>query len=404
MCCIEFEGVRGGVVADCFMDSGYSYWYAVGDVMFSTYGYGARASYSENCTLRGNTFYNNYYGVSLAWSSSCSLVDNGVSLSWIGIEVTDSTGCVLDRNDLYSNRYGAMLTRADSSTIANQTMIGLGSGLGELGGVALSECRGCEVHHNTFFGSGLSIELPTPLGPPSLLEHWNHSVTGNMVNGKPLGYFWNYSNTVIDAASNGQVILAGCRNVTVHHAIVSNSSAAVQLGHCVNVTLADSAISNDTVRGVSLLFCEGCSVLNCTITGNFAGIYPYHVKDVRVASNVLFGNWRSVFAWYVNSSCFCNNSIRNAHCGIYLEHGLFCSIENNLIAGCQQGIDLWFSKHCQIVGNGVFNSSQVGIRLTADSQYNDVYYNSVGWNALNGEDRGSSNTWDDGISRGNRLE
>ena len=398
MCCVELSGVTNGLVADCHMDSGYSYSWAVEDVVFTTYGYGARVSYSEDCVVRNNTVYNNYYGVSVAWSNSCAFLDNRISESWIGISLTDSIGCLLDRNDLSGNEYGALLTRADSSTVVNQTV----DGVGGKAGIGLAECRSCKIHDNIFSNSGLSIELAIPLDRPSYLEHWNHSVVGNTVNGKPLGYFWNCSNSTIDATPYGQVILGGCKNVTVRCAMISNSSAAIQLGHCMNVTLVDCCVSNNTLRGVSLWWCEGCNVLNSTMTNNWIGVHLRNVKDVRIACNIFSGNRRSLDAWYVDSSSFCNNSIRKALNGIYLEYGSFCSIENNSVAECQIGIDLWFSEHCQIVGNRVFNSSQVGIRLTADSQYNKVYYNSIGWNAENGEDRGSSNTWDDGSSQGNK--
>ncbi len=398
MCCVELVQVTNGVIASCSMDSGYSYSWAVGDVLFTRDGYGARVSYSEDCVLRNNTVYNNYYGVSVASSNSCTVLDSRISESWIGISLTDSVGCLLDWNYLSGNEYGALLTRADSSTVVNQTV----NGVGGSAGIALAECRSCKIYDNIFSNSGLSVELAIPLDRPNYLEHWNHSVVGNTVNGKPLGYFWNCSNSTIDAAPYGQVILGGCRNVTVLGAVISNSSAAIQLGHCMNVTLVDCCVSNNSLRGVNLWWCEGCGVLNGTMTNNWIGIHLRNVKDVKIAGSVLLGNWRSLSAWYVNSSSFYNNSVRKAPEGIFLEYGSFCSIENNTIADCHIGIDLWFSEHCLIVSNRVFNSSQVGIRLTADSQYNSVYYNSIGWNARNAEDYGSSNTWDDGSSQGNK--
>ena len=50
---------------------------------------------------------------------------------------------------------------------------------------------------------------------------WNHTVNGNLVNGKALGYFWNATMQDYSGSAYGQIILANCSSVTVTGGYIS---------------------------------------------------------------------------------------------------------------------------------------------------------------------------------------
>jgi parallel beta-helix repeat protein len=392
MCCIQFHEVANGSVIGCKIDSGYMYSILMGDVVWTYCGFGIRIQSSDSCNFTGNILFNNYYAVSFKDSSSCVLEDNQISQSWEGISIEESVTCIVNENNLFNNRNAILLKKANSCIVSNQIIDGSGRKLG----LHLVESTECQITNNRFKNSGISFDKS------GSAMHWNHTLFGNTVNGQPIRYFHKLTNSSINVSEYGQLILAECNNVTANYGLFTNTSIGVQFGYCVNSNLENSAILNNSVAGLALYSCSGCGSINNSYRFNFEGVYSHNTEKMTIAYNNLLNNWRALDLWYTSYSRFYNNTIEySPHKAVYLEHNTHCDVFNNTVMSSNIGIDLWFSEHCKIVSNRVFNCSQVGIRLTADSMYNRVYYNLLGCNGLNGEDHGSSNTWDDGSSRGN---
>ena len=392
MCCIEFHEVANGAVVDCEIDSGYMYSKLMGDIIDTYYGFGIRIQSSDSCNFTSNIFFNNYYAVSIKDSSSCVLEQNQISQSWEGISIEESNSCIVNENNLFNNKDAILLKKANSCIVMNQTIDGSGSRLG----LHLIESIECQISNNRFMNSGISFDKS------GSAMHWNHTLFGNTVNGQPVGYFHKLTNSSINVSEYGQLILAECNNVTANYGLFMNTTFGVQFGYCVNSNLEHSVISNNIMAGLALFSCSGCGSINNSFIFNFEGVYSHSTEKMTIAYNKLISNWRALYIWYTNHSRFYNNTIKySPHKAVYLEHNTHCDVFNNTVMSSHIGIDLWFSEYCKIVSNKVFNCSQVGIRLTANSMYNRVYHNLIGCNALNGEDHGLSNTWDDGSSQGN---
>lgn len=391
MCCIQFHDVTNGSVIGCEIDSGYMYFEMIGDIIYTCFGFGIRIQSSSSCNLTSNIFYNNYYAVNFKDSTSCLLENNQISQSWEGISIEDSISCIADRNNLFNNKESILLRKSNSCTIMNQIIDGSGSRLG----LHLIESTECQISDNQFKNSGISFDKS------GNAHHWNHTLYGNTVNGQPVGYFHKLANSSINASEYGQLILAECTNVTANYGLFKNTTIGVQFGHCVNSNLEYSVISNNSMAGLALYSCSGCGSINNSFRSNFEGVLSHSTEKMTIAHNNLINNRRALYIWYTNYSRFFNNTIKYALKAIYLEHNTHCDVFNNTVMSSNIGIDLWFSEYCKIISNKVFNCSQVGIRLTANSRNNRVYYNLLGCNGLNGEDHGLSNTWDDGSSQGN---
>lgn len=391
MCCIQFHEVSNGSVIDCKIDSGYMYSKLMGDIIETYYGFGIRIQSSDSCNFTSSIFFNNYYAVSFKDSTSCLLEHNQISQSWEGISIEESISCIVDENNLFNNKEAILLRKSNSCIIVNQTIDGSGSRLG----LHLVESTECQISDNQFKNSGISFDKS------SSAQQWNHTLFGNTVNGQPVGYFHKLTNSSINVSEYGQLILAECNNVTAKYGLFKNTSIGVQFGYCVNSSLEQSMISNNSVAGLIVYHGSGCGSINNTYCGNSEGVTSHDTEKMTIAHNELMNNRRALYIWYTHDCKFYNNTIKYASKAIYLEHNTHCEVFNNTVMSNNIGIDLWFSENCRIISNKVFNCSQVGIRLTAHSRYNRVYYNLVGCNGLNGEDHGSSNTWDDGLSQGN---
>ncbi|TFG27142.1 hypothetical protein EU527_18900, partial [Candidatus Thorarchaeota archaeon] len=151
--------------------------------------------YSDSCTLTHNTAIGNYYGFYLYFSSTSILTDNTASSNFYGFGIWySSNSCNLTNNISNSNSNGLEIGYSSSCILMNNTF--------NIGGIVI-------------LGESIS--------------QWLHEISGNMVNDKPLGYFKSISDTSINGAQYGQVILANCSNVTVSNGLFDHASAGVQL-------------------------------------------------------------------------------------------------------------------------------------------------------------------------------
>ncbi|MHA2265183.1 MAG: NosD domain-containing protein, partial [Candidatus Thorarchaeota archaeon] len=282
--------------------------------------------------LTNNTFYNNSYGIYAVSSHSSLILNNSFTdNSDYGIYLKTSNSCVVDSNTVSYCRTGVYFRSSNNLTLSNSTLV----------------------------GNGLRLNSDT-----DAMEEWNHTIKTNTVNGKPLGYFWDLSDTNIPGGLFGQIVLGNCRNVSVNDGAFPESSYGILIGYSQNCTVASASVS----------YClEGVLLDSCV---------DIIIKDSIFHNNSLGG----IRTFFTNYSHFENNTIRDSE--FY-------------------GINLLSSNNCTIVWNGVYDSGLTGIALQdiptrGVSSNNTIYGNEFAWSSSsNGQDWGSDNTWDDGLSIGN---
>ncbi len=126
------------------------------------------------------------------------------------------------------------------------------------GGVRIINSNYNTISNNSFFDCGIMMETFDYLDIGTLYPNF---VYNNTVNGKPLVYFEDTSDEIIDDA--GQVILIGCNNITVKGLELSKTIIGVQLLDSINCFILDNVFSNTFLGGIFL----GNSNNN-TISGN----------------------------------------------------------------------------------------------------------------------------------------
>jgi parallel beta-helix repeat protein len=156
-----------------------------------------------------------------------------------------------------------------------------------LGGVTIFSSNYSTVSDNSFFNCGLWM-----------MESHQNTIKNNTVNGKPLVYFEDASDKVIDNA--GQVILLGCNNISIKNLELSNTLFGIQLIDTVNCLVSDNDLSNNAIAG--LLFNSSHNNISGNIfSKNAAGLTFGDCKSNKISRNSFENNGFGLV--FIMSSC-----------------------------------------------------------------------------------------------------
>ena len=172
-----------------------------------------------------------------------------------------------------------------------------------IGGVEISNSVYNTISNNSFFNCGLMM---IPFDFFDILNVYPNFVYNNTVNGKPLVYFENTSDEVIDDA--GQVILIGCNNITVKGLELSNTIIGVQLLDSLNCFILDNVFSNTFWGGIYLRNSNNNTISGNTILDNALGAWLVSSRYNTISENSFENIGGNILI--IKSSCnniSCNN-------------------------------------------------------------------------------------------------
>ena len=304
-----------------------------------------------------NTIFNNivkwgwYARIYLFWGSYCTVSGNTVTGVRYGVGIRERYG---SNNTIIGNfvdnpghgirsELGASNTLISGNTVANC----------EAGVVLL------HVYNDTIIGNNLdSGGIIIDPQYSDTLPFWNsHTIENNYVNGRPIYYYKNNSDTVTVPSDAGQVILANCSKITIRDLNLSGVYSGIQLGFSSHNNINGNTIAQST---------DGYSI--SLAYSSFNNITENTLTDTNDAIDI-----------YLRESCDSN------------------IISGNSIAGSGEGIHLHNSSGNRIFENNIANSG-TGIRLYYGSN-NILYHNNFIENSQNASG-GSSNIYDDGYPSG----
>jgi len=369
---------------------------------------GIALDYSSNNTIIGNNASSNEDGIRLWDSINNTITGNNASNNGCGICLWDSRNNIITGNNASNNWcYGICLFSACNNTFTNNAVSN-----NDYGGICLSY-SGCNnnIIGNTFVNNGLCVG-----------DSYQNTVENNTVNGKPLVYLVDTSDSEVTDA--GQVILVNCSNVTVENLDLSNTCVGIELCKTNDSIISNNTVSNNNMYGI-ILWDSG----NSTLTGNNVsnngegGIYLINsCSNNNIIDNTFVNN--GLFSWLFLSNTVKGNTV-NGKPLVYLEDtsdtevtdagqvilvncnnitvenldlsntcvgiGLYKThdsiISNNTVSNNMRGIHLIDSCNSIITGNNVSNNGEVGIRR--ESNNNKFYLNNFINNSLS---VGSSST------------
>ena len=181
------------------------------------------------------------------------------------------------------------------------------------GGITITNSVYNTVSNNSFFNCGLMMISFDYL---DIVTVYPNFVYNNTVNGKPLAYFENTSDEVIDDA--GQVILIGCNNITVKGLELSNTIIGVQLLDSLNCFILDNVFSNTFLGGIFLRNSNNNTISGNAILDNALGAWLASSRYNTISENSFENNGAIIFI--INSSCnniSCNNFKYQFYFGIF---------------------------------------------------------------------------------------
>jgi parallel beta-helix repeat protein len=385
---VNFQDVSNGTVEDCTLAS-FGWWNPEGgDVVTS--GIGANVQESKSCSFSRNNICNNGDGFRIDWSTDLEVLDNSVYDNRFGLHISNTNYSVFEKNQFFANREGIWIDSIDSCRFVNQTISS------ERTGMLIRFSRNLTLVDNSFTGCGIRF-----WGTRDTAD-LNHIIEGNFVNGRPIEYLFSRSDIMINGEIFGQIILAECNNVTLFGASARNATVGIQLIDSIGCIVTNSSSEDNKWEGIYLLSCYDCVIMNNTVLRNKYGVRVEGCEGLLIESNAFHSNFRSVDAYESKQCQIKENGIYNSsYCGIKISHSNGMTLNLNRIINSTIGIRVLYSDQILIKENIVYDCSGIGIDLGYETILIRIYYNLVGWNAINACDDGSSNIWDDGINQGN---
>ena len=99
-----------------------------------------------------------------------------------------------------------------------------------------------------------------------LIDFNSHNIsTTNIVNGKPLYYYKDYSGFDINGALVGQLILANCSNIEVRNLQIEDTTVGIEIAYSINISLTNNTILSSNIDGFYLTYSSHNNVSGNTI-------------------------------------------------------------------------------------------------------------------------------------------
>jgi len=320
--------------------------------------------------------------------------------------------------DLTNNGEGILLVNTTNSTLQDNTISNCGTGIDSTYFSNNNDIEGNTLSNNhegiSIFGSNNTLTGNDLLDNSYLSidvfgytkDYYNNQIDiTNAINGKPVYYYFDQDDTVIEDLDTCHLTLAFCSNITLKSNTVNGGD------------------------GIMLRFSDNSSITGCTVSlNNVDGIYLYHSDDTTIADNKIRDNSHyGIFIGASNNNTVTGNDVSNNDDGIDIfissnntlssntlnsnGDGISLHLSNDNILSDNEvsdnddpdciestGIDLGDSDNNIIARNNVSNND-VGIKLE-DSSSNSIYHNNLIGNTDHAYDDDGTNSWDNGYPSG----
>lgn len=344
----------------------------------------------ENLSIVSNTYCIWVANVNAHFVIRNSVFSTDMGYNNRGITFSSTRNGVVDSCLLDSFYMGIDVHTSEDCELMNVTMIEVQYG------VYFAWSKHCTLKDSTLIHAGLIVEGDT-------VDEWNHTVVGNTVNGKAMGYFLNAHDLMIPGIDYGQVVLAGCSSVEIHGGELGNTTVGITIALCEDCSVYDSILSFG-VYGVTIAKSQRTFLAGLTANSNMIWgiLLNESYNSVLDRCLVLDNGWWGI--WCVRSDI---SYVANSTIGDNLD-GLVCMdlqqawVMGNDIHGNGHGVDMQFCRDCVLINNTIYQNTVTGLELEYECTGNLVYANTIGWNTeSNARDDGTNNHWDDGNALGN---
>ena len=239
-----------------------------------------------------------FWGIGLHWykGSSNNIMNNIINSEGSGIYLISlCKNNIIINNNITSKRYGIGLVESNGNIIADNNM--------QKGGLLL-------------------------------LDSYDNFAYNNSVNGKPIAYFKDESNFIINQ-DYGQIIIINCENITIEKQYIIDVQAGIHLYQSKNCIIQNNIVAHTdpfTGDGIIIFQSENIKIMNNTLS-YLDAIRIYNSSNSIISYNYIFNCRTGIFLEYCNKIEILKNNIVNNSLHIELYFGSMNSIitMNNLI-------------------------------------------------------------------------
>ncbi len=317
-------------------------------------------AFSSNISVRNCSVSGGWSGVNLHSTTDSNITNCSVANTYQGVKVGYSSNVSFFDVKLANNTEGFYVVSSDRIRI-----VGSNISTNDEHGVRLIGSTNAVLKGNVFWNNSQNSLWVAG----SLKENFNHTIdNSNLVNGKPILYLFDVSDTVVDNMSLGHATLAYCDNITLSDISMDNGDL-LYFVQTINSSLIGSSISNSWV-GVRLQFSDNNTVEGSRFAGNGDGILAFSSEGNVIVNNTLFNSTKGVEMYFSsNNKIFRNNFLNNMNQSIDFRDGN--SWDNGYPEGGNYwsdygGVDLFGGQNQDVTGSdGIGDSPYV---IDADSQ------------------------------------
>ncbi len=346
--------------------------------------------------VKNNITNSEQYGIQLMYSSNYSIIsENNIrGDTWNGIGLFDSTNYnTIVGNNIIENSFGIGISifRCSSNDVNGNNVTSTFQGI-SLSRASDNTVYGNNISNSSYIGFTLYNSFNNDMSENSIrnstynfdvwgdeLGHFMNSIDiSNLVNDKPIYYYVNETDRVINSATHQQIgylAAINCLNVTVEHQTLTNNAQGILLAYTNSSEIrSNNIIANE--YGVGLV-----SSFNNTLFGNNITANIDHGVHLRRQSS--------------NNMIFGNNITGNPVYGIELDDSFNNTIFENNIATNEYGIYLGSASNNTIFQNRIADNTY-GVYLYSPENPNRFYHNNFISNTwqVHMEDSGYANFWD----------
>ncbi|MFW9989413.1 MAG: NosD domain-containing protein [Candidatus Odinarchaeota archaeon] len=298
-----------------------------------------------NNTISGNNANNNNDGIELFLCNNNTISGNTAINNTDGIYLWSSDNNTISGNTANNNDQGIYIWHSDNNNIMGNNANNNNRG------IVLASSVDNVISGNIMNECGLEVSGPLQQLLPQNID------TTNLINGKPLYYYFNEINLGSNNFTNtGQVILVNC-----------------------NDSLIDNLNISHTSTGISLHFCNNNTISGNNATNNIDGIYLWSSDNNTISGNIMDSNddYGINLMYSDNNTLSGNIATNNKNSGIILQNNCtYNTLSDNTAINNHWGGIILLDSDNNIVLGSIANNNEVGISLS-ESNSNTVSENNA---------------------------
>ena len=353
---------------------------------------------TDNSVIENSSFYNNYISIYFYSSNNntvynCTIFHDSNHFMNKGIMLADSSYNKISKCNISNKKcYGIWLQSSSNNTISKCNI----KAKYDYSSIYISESNNNKIWNNSITGSGIKINGNT-------LSQFIHTIENNSINNKPIYYYKNKNNFLLNETETGQIIFANCSNFKIENVTITDVYVGINIVFCKNNSISNCNLLNNIDIAIWLKESLNTNISNCNFSKNDDyGIFLDYSNNITISNcnisnndggiRLLFSNNNIITSCNISKSdkysdgiCLHNSSNNNiSFCNI--SNGYDCiefssSSNNNTISYCNLSNGYYYGIELSAYNNtindcNVFNNNRHGIDLSgSDNTITNCYIN-----------------------------